>query len=55
MHKAKKHKTLKKKSNLYLSAHRVSSSKNGFIYIILENKGSEKDSYQSIVKLKIKL
>jgi hypothetical protein len=54
MHKAKSHKLQKKKSNLYLSAHRVNSSQNEFIYIILEKKGSKKDSYQSIVKLKIK-
>ncbi|MGV9198116.1 MAG: hypothetical protein ACOC44_01325 [Promethearchaeia archaeon] len=52
MHKARAHNIKKEKSNLFLSAHKVTSSKKRFLYFILENKAD--NTHQSVLKLAFK-
>ncbi|MFO8019266.1 MAG: hypothetical protein R6U96_11565 [Promethearchaeia archaeon] len=51
-HKARAHDIRKEETNLYLSAHKVNSSKKRFLYFILENKAD--NTHQSVLKLGFK-
>jgi len=51
-HISRSHKLQKEKGNLFLSAHKVSTKINNFIYFILENNAD--DSHQTIFKLQFK-